>query len=811
MANKIDIEISGNSDKLNKTIDEIEKRIKGMNELSSGGGASKLAGQYSAGGQDDKADRLTKFREIAAKKNRELLVKDLKKQEDILGKQLKDYTAMENAQKKMIDKSDELTKSLEEQSKLYKEIQQTISTTSDIKESMGDGSGGGGKGPGKLGKLGSMAQSAMGAAGSVGAIANAALEMADFMNRGRGQARAERTSSLAESTYESSNRAVRGDSLNDILFAQEKNKAMKSSMEMGQGQFGINQGKAILKGIAGLGMIVGGLALAIPTGGTSLAAAAMGTAAMAGGTAMMTSGGGEGYEAMFGDMSEIDKKTGQQIMEDYKIKQRLEKNRDPVKTMLKNFAAENASDLVQGIRGSGMSEENFIKDYVQGGGTTGSEDFNFKQRMGMTDTITGSGGGSGAAYGQSSVTALQAQRGLGLTNAGQTMGRLSNYMSDKESESAFVKILGKGVSVGLDGSKYREEQKDYMNQVTAVAQRAGGGEDIIAALMAAGIGDDINRKSVEFAGAGAQTVMDEMSQDSGMIGAQKFRKYGKNKEISKLSRFDQMMLGNKRPEDLELDSEAFKLYYDKYEKAGGDMTAEDFRKEILKENSAAVTSGLGDLSKKRDKIEAQLESGKGEDGKDLTSEQRKLLESESAELYGFMTDKRGPFKKTLAASRALSGFEDKLGVGKDFETDVKKYDQLKSAEMLLNKEGKAELNALGETSAGFKTEKGAMEKMLSGIGQMQRQELKGKDLEGKDLSQIMGDLATNMSSSLDMALSERLDLKNFQAALEDGAKEVVQALMAKITGTSTGKAIKKQTVQESKATVGAGRSMGGPR
>jgi hypothetical protein len=145
----------------------------------------------------------------------------------------------------------------------------------------------------------------------------------------------------------------------------------------------------------------------------------------------------------------------------------------------------------------------------------GSGDFSFPQRTGMTEQMLAAGGGSGAAYGQNMITALQAQRSLGLTNAGQTMGRLSNYLNADESEEAFIKILGKGVSVGLDKSQFREEQKDYFNQVTAIAQNIGGGDELISSIMTAAIGgeEDINRRNVQFAADAAKDVMGDLRQN----------------------------------------------------------------------------------------------------------------------------------------------------------------------------------------------------------------------------------------------------------------------------------------------------------
>lgn len=784
--NSILVNLDLDTKELEKQFKQVQSRLKNMTGISSGLTDSprdmqmKQAFQRSEGMHKE---RLLKMYEKQDKIIDDLLKKEKELSEKLDGK-IKNQKKLNELQQEYLQTTEAIRRGIANQ----QGISQSLS------DDGGGGKGGGGKGGGGIlpggGGIGGKLTALIGAVGSITTVASQMADMADFINRRRGQYSAERSASLAESMYAPSRRAIRDKGFDDLLYAEEKNKAFQDTMGMGQEQFGINRGKARMFGVSGTAAIgLGALALlAAPfTGGGSLALAGAGLAGMAGGGMALSANKGMGYEAMFGDIGEVDKMTGQQMMEYYKSRQAAEKAKDPTLTMLKDFVSENRMDMIKGIRGSGMSEQEYLRRYVQGYGMAGSEDFGLKQRMGMTDQMLAAGGGSGAAYGQNMITALQAQRGLGLTNAGQTMGRLSNYLNAQESEEAFVKILGKGVSIGLDKSQYREEQKDYFNQVTAIAQNIGAGEQLISSIMTAAIGGegDISRKNVQFAADAAKDVMGDLSKQTGRIGAQKYRQLNKNPMLKGLSKEDRFFLGQMDAADIEAGNPELEMYWRKSGAKEKGISIEEFAKSIRGDFSKAVTGGFGKMTKRYESIDKMLSEGIDEEGNPLSEEVRSDLEVEKTRLYSFMADKQGTYKARRARARGLSGFEGKMKSEKSFEDRMSEYNQLKTNEQFLDEKQKARLKDLEGTSVAFRaTPMGGLEKGLAYQNRMGQQERRATTEGGKDLAGVVSDFADNLDKALAMSVKERQILKGFQKALEDGVPEVIKAIVESVTNKS---------------------------
>lgn len=94
--------------------------------------------------------------------------------------------------------------------------------------------------------------------------------------------------------------------------------------------------------------------------------------------------------------------------------------------------------------------------------------FTPEQGQQMMQNIIGAGGST--SMGRRSVMALQAQRGLNLTNAGQLLGQLSGTLgSAEESKNALIEI----VAHGLDRSKFAAENRRFAENVAQLANKAG--------------------------------------------------------------------------------------------------------------------------------------------------------------------------------------------------------------------------------------------------------------------------------------------------------------------------------------------------
>lgn len=338
---------------------------------------------------------------------------------------------------------------------------------------------------------------------------------------------------IARATGQLRERAIRGESFEDIVFAPERARAVQRSMDFFEKAQNAREYRATGKGLISAAGIAGGaiagaklggtLGSMVPVVGTAIGA---GVGALAGGSLAYMTGKGMGItdeEAYYGltrNKQALQKMTGKEAMQEQEKYYLQEIMKDPYKYSQTKFLQENRGTILGIQRSAGLSDEQM---FGKGGFVErGANQFLFAERAGMQQQIVGAGGsGSGAA--NLNVMALQAQRNLGLTNSGQAMGRLSSYLNQNESEDAFVKILAKGFSVGLDDSDYREESKDYLAQVTAIASRMGGGAEFVASRMAAGIEGDLSRRGVERAAEQFQTLKQFEEETGGITGATKFR------------------------------------------------------------------------------------------------------------------------------------------------------------------------------------------------------------------------------------------------------------------------------------------------
>ncbi len=129
-------------------------------------------------------------------------------------------------------------------------------------------------------------------------------------------------------------------------------------------------------------------------------------------------------------------------------------------------------------RGLGLKDAGY---YNSGGYLQGQMDLGFTDEMvtGSSKGILGAGGSTAMA--RQSGMALQAERGLGLTNSNQLLGQLSGTQSIPEtSKKTLVDIFSRG----FDSSKYAEENRKYMQAVTEQVFKGGSTSDATASNIA---------------------------------------------------------------------------------------------------------------------------------------------------------------------------------------------------------------------------------------------------------------------------------------------------------------------------------------
>jgi hypothetical protein len=750
-----------------KKLTELEKKVKSLREIPS-------AQNLKTFGDEQKSKRFEDFRQRAQSdyaKQSLRIQKDIEKNLDIY--YVKEKALYNLKEKGLINENKYLERKLQINNQIY-EIEEKLSRITSTKDTPTS------KGPGGLESFSK----------GIGAVTTALLSVtkaADFVNRQIPTYRAERSASLAEKTYESSYQAMRGDSFRNLMFAQERQAALKDTGAFGQNQKGINQVLGMGAGLGGTALLGAGLA-GLLTGG--LALPAIGIAAGAG---LLSTKGGMGFESITGNFGEIDKMTGVQMMDYFKKRTAAEEAKDMQGTLTKDFLTENRGELIQGLRQSGMQEQDFMKNYVQGSALLGGKDFTFADKFRASQQILGAGGGSEAAFGQNAILALQAQRGMGVSNAGQIIGGLSSYQGATGGAQAFEEMMERGVTRGLDKSKYREEHRTYLTQVTEMARQIAGGESVLSASVLAGMGDNTTQRGVEIAAEQTKGLFDTLSQSGGVIGAMKMRGIAQSDTFKNIQGIDRVLLSRMRIEDIDAENEELKQFY---EKSGTDKTVKDFAKELrgIYRKSEVGAYGATEEGKKLLQIYDKIEKG------EATPEEMQ----EGTRLYSFFADQTGAYSKRKARFGATTGMEDFFSTEKakqqqeEYEAlNTKKYGGLLMGDVMgaplapeflgrsLSEKEETRYVELEKTLAGMKGRPSdAMEGAKAGEGIMQSQVL-----GGEKMSEVMTDLAKSTTERLNMALSEQVNLIGFQKALEDKAGDLMAALISKWSGRGSPKPV----------------------
>jgi hypothetical protein len=795
--NKIMIGIGLNTAEATKQISELQNKLKNISGRDSSSPTSQLAQQYRAGGNEQRAKQLEEFGQRQNTQNRRVLQQDLQRQEkltgDLLDKEKRINAILETKAKQGRD----IVKSKEIEAKISDQLVASSAKELEIREKLDRL-----KEPGTGGKIGGKIAGFSAGIGSIGTILTVASKAADVLNRQIPTYRAERSASLAEKTYESSYQAMRGDSFRNLMFAQERQAALKDTGAFGQNQRGINQGLGMGLGLTGTALIGAGLATLL-TGGLALAPLAVGGAIAAGGVTALSAKGGMGFESITGNFDEIDKMTGVQMMDYFKKRTAAEEAKDKHGSLIKDFLTENRAELIQGLRQSGMQEQDFMKNYVQGSALLGGKDFDFLDKFRASQQILGAGGGSEAAFGQNAILALQAQRGMGVSNAGQLIGGLSSYQGAKGGAQAFEEAMARGVSIGLDKSKYREENRAYLTKVTEMARQVSGGESVISASILAGMGDNITQRGVEIAAEQAKGLFDTLSQSGGIVGAMKMRGIAQSDTFKNIKGIDRVLLSRMRFEDIKADNEEIEYFYEKDRKEreksgdfGPRVSIEQFSKELrdLYRKSEVGAYGHTEEGKKLLEIYDKIEK------EEATPEEIK----EGTALYSFFADQKGPYADRKARFFEATGMEKFFSTEKarqqqeEYEAlNTRKYGGLLMGDVVgaplapdflgrsLSEKEEARYAELEKRFAGYKG-RGAstLEDTKAGEGIMQ-----ANIIGGEKMTEVMAGLARSTTERLNMALSEQINLMGFQKALEDKAGDMMAALINNLSGRKMSKPV----------------------
>jgi len=155
----------------------------------------------------------------------------------------------------------------------------------------------------------------------------------------------------------------------------------------------------------------------------------------------------------------------------YETSYESQKKQNPFKTMAVSEYEQNWQRNLDAQRSMGLRNEGF---YGPGGFMQNaiSQGFTPDMAIGMSQGVLGAGGSTRMA--RDSAFGLQAQRGLDLTNASQVLGTLSGGLGSSEStRQATIKTLAEGMKLGLDDSKFAEENRRFTQITAEIIARSG--------------------------------------------------------------------------------------------------------------------------------------------------------------------------------------------------------------------------------------------------------------------------------------------------------------------------------------------------
>ena len=269
------------------------------------------------------------------------------------------------------------------------------------------------------------------------------------------------------------------------------------------------------------------------------AAALIGSAFVTGGASLALAGaGGVGLaSSLFGeksmaDLSKYSAYREQRTAQDFTTMLAAEHEMGPYrKDAIERFKATGARDLDM-QRTLGLKDSGY---YGQTGYLQSQMGLDFTDDMVTRSSKGILGAGGSTAMGLQSGTALQAERGLGLTNADQLLGQLSGSQSIPEtSKKALIDIFARG----FDASKYAEENRKYMQAVTEQVYKGGSvsvdATDKIADMIRSTITGAPTTRNIEAGKTAFEAFQTASTATSGYLGGINIASAMQDKDLRKI-------------------------------------------------------------------------------------------------------------------------------------------------------------------------------------------------------------------------------------------------------------------------------------
>lgn len=312
---------------------------------------------------------------------------------------------------------------------------------------------------------------------------------------------------------------------------------------------------------AGIGSIVPGLGTAI---GAGVGGAAGGLLGGIGG--IMSAAGDPMKRALImSSLPFIGKQYGakyqamqaERAVQDYNTAYESEKNLNPYKKAAVGEYEQNYMRNLEAQRMMGMDNNQFYGDkgYLKSATNAG---FTPEIALAMSQGIIGAGGSTRMAG--DSIFGAQLARGLNLTNSANILGTLSGSMGSSETtKNTTVKILAEGMRIGLDDSKFAEENRRFTQTASEIIARTGATSEQdagrIAGKFSSFVADNTNA-GIAAAKSAYEEYQAMSSSTSGPRGVMRAAGFMSDPALAKMSTMDKQAL-MQIPEDQVNESSTF--------------------------------------------------------------------------------------------------------------------------------------------------------------------------------------------------------------------------------------------------------------
>jgi hypothetical protein len=326
-----------------------------------------------------------------------------------------------------------------------------------------------------------------------------------------------------------------------------------------------------------------------------------------------------------------------------------QKKQNPFKTAAVGEYEQNWQRNLDMQRGLGLNNSGF---YGRGGYMEGAIGAGFTPEMAMQmgSGILGSGGSTQMA--RNATFGLQMERGMDLTNANQILGTLSGSLGSSEStKQATVKILAEGMKLGLDDSKFAEENRRFTQMTAEIIARSGARSDSDQERISGGFGRFVGENTNAGISA-AKTAYEQYQQISqtttGPRGVMRAAGFLSDPSLRKLSTMTKQGLMAIREDELTEDHPVVEAAA----KEAGISS-----KELISRVSG-TTSGAVSRFKQADQLRDKIKSYAKNIGKERLTEEDirnapEDVRNDFNKLTTFQTTELGPMNRQQTISRAL--------------------------------------------------------------------------------------------------------------------------------------------------------------